>query len=994
MILVRHLLAYSLRILALLAVMCPVLAAQNRAYEGSNVVDVRFEPAKQPLQAGELSAAVELKTGEPLRMSQVRASIGKLYATGRYSDIQVDARPENGGVAISFITKPRWFVGDVAITGNIPNPPTAGQLENAAALNLGAAYSEFSLKEALAGQQQILESNGVYSAKITPSLDYDTSAAFQQLNFSFEVEAGRRASFGPPALTGDLKVDPKKIEDAMGLRRWIVGNWKPVTQSRVRQALEGVRRLYQKESRLEAKISLQSMNYDPQTNVATPTLRIDAGPRTQFNTIGFNLSQKKLRQYVPVFEENAVDTDLLVEGARNLQDYLQSQGYFEAAVQFKQQRVVNDKSNIDFLINTGSRHKLVHIGVNGNKYFTAESIRERMFLRIANFLQFPRGRYSENLVQHDEESISNLYQSNGFRDVRVTHRSQDDYNGKKGEMAIFIDVEEGPQYFIQDLQVTGVQTLNREGLLSGLSSIPGQPFSEFNVAIDRDAILAQYFEKGFPNAAFEWSSSPADEPNRVNLRYAIVEGNEQVVREVVATGLRTTRPGLVKRNFGFGPGDPLSPTAITETQRRLYGLGIFSRVDAAIQNPDGDTGSKYVVYNLDEARRYSVAAGIGAFMGKIGGGCSTCFDNPTGVIGFSPRVSIDLTRSNLWGAAHSLSLRTRASTLTQRAILNYSWPRFGNHENLNVSVTGMYEKSRDVRTFNSRRQEASVQLSERVSKATVVFYRFSYRRVSVSDLKVTQFLLAQLSQPVRVGMPSLNVVQDRRDDPVDPHRGVYNTFDIGLADRIFGSQRNFLRFLGRNSSYHQISRRVVFARSTEFGNIYAFRYGSSLTAVPLAERFIGGGGTAHRGFPENEAGPRDLSTGYPLGGTAILFNQLEMRVPLIGENIGAVLFHDAGNIYSSISNISFRTTQRGLQDFDYMVHAAGLGLRYRTPIGPVRADVAYTVNSPNFFGFRGTQQDLINAGTTPCSPPPGVPNRCVVRNAGHFQFFVSIGQTF
>ncbi len=994
MILVRPLLAYSPRVLLFLAVICPAVAAQNRAYEGSNVVDIRFQPAAQPLQAGDLSAAVSVKPGEPLRMSQVRASIGKLFATGRYADIQVDARPENGGVALVFITKPRWFIGDVAITGNMPNPPTAGQLENAAGLNLGAPFSGASLKEAIAGQQQILESNGLYRAKVTPTLDYDTNAAFQQLNLSFDVEGGRRARFGPPVLTGDLKVDPKKIQDAMQLRRWVVGTWKPVTQSRVRQSLEGVRLLYQKENRLEAKITLQSMKYDPETNTAIPTLRVDAGPRTQFNTIGFNIPQKKLRQYVPVFEENAVDTDLLVEGARNLQDYLQSQGYFEAAVQFKQQRVVNDKSNIDFLINTGARHKLVYIGINGNKYFTSESIRERMFLRVANFLQFPHGRYSENLVRHDEESISNLYQSNGFRDVRVTHRSQDDYNGRKGEIAIFIDIDEGPQYFIQDLQVAGLHALNREELLSSLSSVPGQPFSEFNVAVDRDAIVAQYFEKGFPNATFEWSSSPAAEPNRVNLRYTITEGNEQVVRDVIATGLHTTRPGLVKRNLGFGPGDPLSPTAITETQRRLYDLGVFSRVDAAIQNPDGDTNSKYVLYNLDEARRYSVAAGFGAYMGRIGSGCKTCFDNPTGVIGFSPRVSFDVTRSNIWGAAHSLSLRTRASTLNQRGILTYSWPRFGNHANLSLSFQGLYEQSRNVSTFNSRRQEASIQLSQRVSKATVVFYQVSYRRVSVSDLKVTQFLLTQLSQPVRVGMPSLNIVQDRRDDPVDPHHGVYNTFDIGLAERIFGSQRNFLRFLGRNSSYHQISRRIVFARSTEFGNIYAFRYGSSLTAVPLAERFLGGGGTSHRGFPEYEAGPRDLATGYPLGGTAVLFNQMELRIPLIGENIGAVVFHDAGNIYSSLSNISFRTDQHGLQDFDYMVHAAGLGARYRTPIGPVRVDVAYTVNPPNFFGFRGTQQDLINAGTTPCSPPPGVASKCVVQNAGHFQFFVSIGQTF
>jgi len=99
-----------------------------------------------------------------------------------------------------------------------------------------------------------------------------------------------------------------------------------------------------------------------------------------------------------------------------------------------------------------------------------------------------------------------------------------------------------------------------------------------------------------------------------------------------------------------------------------------------------------------------------------------------------------------------------------------------------------------------------------------------------------------------------------------------------------------------------------------------------------------------------------------------------------------------GNIFSSLDNLSFRVRQRDLQDFDYMVHAVGFGVRYKTPVGPVRVDLGYSINPPYFFGFKGTQQDLVNAGVTPC--PAGVPNQCVVQNVSHFQFFFSLGQTF
>ena len=106
----------------------------------------------------------------------------------------------------------------------------------------------------------------------------------------------------------------------------------------------------------------------------------------------------------------------------NLRDYLQSQGYFEAEVAFKPQRVANDQATIDYIVNAGPRHKLVAIEISGNTYFTTESIRERMYLQVASFLQFPHGRYSESLLRRDHDSIVNLYQSNGFREVKVNSR--------------------------------------------------------------------------------------------------------------------------------------------------------------------------------------------------------------------------------------------------------------------------------------------------------------------------------------------------------------------------------------------------------------------------------------------------------------------------------------------------------------------------------------------------------------------------------------------
>ncbi len=974
-----------------LSLLPQAIVAQYRQFEGQKVTVIRFDPAEQPLDPAEIHRILPLKTGEPLNPATVRASLERLFATGRYADISVDAQPYQDGIAITFITRHSWFVGGVRAEGQIDTPPGANQLANAGNLDLGTPFSDAKVQSAVTAQKRLMEANGLFRTEVKPIFEWDDN--YEQVRITFEVDSGRRARFAPPKVTGDLKADFDRILKALKFRRWLIHTWKPMTQARVQEGLEGVRQFYQKQNRLEAKVSLEGVDYDVETNRATPSLHIDAGPRIDVRAIGAKISNGKIRKYVPVYQEHAVDNDLLVEGARNLRDYLETQGYFDADVQFKEQRVINDKAEIDYLIASGPRHKVTAMVIDGNKAFDTASIRERMYLRTAYFLQFPHGRYSENLLSRDEDSIRNLYLSNGYRDVKVTHRIDDRTQpGQKiGSVAIYIHIDEGPQYLIHRLTVNGIASIDRNAVLNRLSSVENQPFSESDVAVDRDAILDQYFAKGFANATFEWTAAPAEEPHRIDVTYTVTEGAQQFVRQVIYSGNRHTKPKVINRLIELNPGDPLSPNLMTDTQRKLYDLGVFSRVDTAIQDPDGETASKYVLYDLQEGKRYTMRVGVGAEFARIGG-CQTCLDAPAGEAGFAPRFSFDITRGNLWGDAHSITAATRISTLEQRVLLTYAWPRFGGNPNLTLTFNGLYDNSRDVRTFSYTRAEGSIRLEQRLSKATKLSWAYTNRRVSIDEntLKIEPLLIPLLSQPVRLGLLSGSIIRDHRDDPVDPRKGYYFSADVGIAEHVLGSQRNFVRLLARHSSYYKLGRHFVLARNTEFGEIFPFSYTGNGDAIPLPERFFAGGDTSNRGFPEEQSGPRDPDTGFPVGGAALLFNQTELRFPLIGENIGAVLFHDMGNTYDSLKDISFRVKQHGLQDFNYMVHAVGFGIRYRTPVGPLRVDLAYSINPPKFFGFPGTEQELLTLGVNPCANP-GV---CTQTSVSHFQYFFSIGQTF
>lgn len=952
-------------------------AADSIGGEGATIRRIQFLPERQPYAEQELLALLPFKTGETLDAGKVRAAIERLYATGRYADIQVEAWPAAEGVEVRIVTEPAYFVGRVVVEG-APDPPNAGALAGAARLDPGAPFDQEDLPAAADNLRRVLANHGFFEPNVRHRLEYDPQT--QQVHIRFEIERGPRARYAPPEITGSPERSAREITKTTRWRGWL--RWKTVTESRTQEGLERLRRWYQKRDRLSAEVTLTAMRYLPETQRVQPSLDVRAGPRIRIELEGARVSRSKLRELIPVYQEGAVDRDLLAEGARQLTEYFQSKGYFHTKVDVKA-RPDGDRQLILFDVDRGPREKLVHVGVSGNRYFDAETIRERMAVRPAAFPHLRHGRFSHRLLKSDLEVIAALYRSNGFRDVQVRARIEHGYRGKRGQMAVHIEIEEGPQWRVASFELEGVSPEHEEAVREMLQSTAGQPFSEANVAIDRENVLEYYANRGYADAAFQWSWRETDEPHKVALVFSIREGTQQFVRDILLSGLRITDPALVRRRVLLAPGDPLSRSALLETQRRLYNLQVFAKVDAALQNPAGRERDKYVLLDFDESRRYSLTTGFGAQIEKIGGD-DLSFEAPAGKPGFSPRISLDITRGNLWGNGHSLSLRTRVSTVQKRGIVSYEAPQFRGSPDLNLLLSVMYDDSRDVRTFTARRQEGSIQLGQRLSRANTLLYRFTYRRVTVDPetLKISPLLIPLYSQPARLGILSGNLVADRRDDPTNATRGTYTTLDVGWASRAFGSQADFARLLVQNSTYHSFGfgRRYVLARSATFGWLHNLREDAE---IPLPERFFAGGADSHRGFPQNQAGPRDLLTGFPLGGRALLLHKLELRFPLLGENLGGVVFEDAGNLYPGLSALSVRPRQRGVTDFDYMVHAVGLGFRYRTPIGPIRVDLAYTFNPPSFVGFKGTREELLFGG--------GVRT---LQRIGHFQFHFSLGQAF
>lgn len=1003
-------------------------------YLGLAIDEIEF-PRVATDEAGSILTTIQLKVGEPLTRDGLHDAIRALFASGHFADIQAEAEHTNtAGVRLRFLTVPNYFVGQVIVEGVSINP-SANQLATATRLQLGELYSRDKLDRALAGIERVLEENGFHQAKVATSEQRDERQ--HQINLTFHVNPGSRAVVGRITLKGDAGYSIEEIINGTGNFH----SADAVISTRLARTLQRIRSRYQKQDRLLAQVSVARRDYYPERNAVDYDFQIERGPIVRIDTEGFKISHLRLRKLVPIYEEGAVDDDLLNEGRRNVQNHLQTLGYFNATVSVSQ-HVVEDGKELQVLyaITPGDRHKLRAVRISGNQYFSDDLIRARMQCQPAGRL-FSHGRYSEALLQQDVRSIQDLYRSNGYRQAEVTSKLINGYQGDLSQLTIEVTIQEGPQTRVAWVRIEGGYMLPSEQVLPLISTEEGQGFNESSLADDRDTILEKYFNHGFTNATVDVSYAPVvpspDELPRVGVTFSIQEGEQFFVNQVFLNGLHYTRAGVARREMQIQPAAPLSQQDMLESQRRLYGLGLFNQVDTAIQNPEGTESRKNVLVSMHETKRYTFDYGVGFEFQT--GQPAVGANQPLGQTGVSPRVSFGLTRINFGGRHQTVTMKTNLSRLQQRGLVSFDAPKLMNRD-LRFSATGFYDNTVDVSTFTSQRLEGTVQTVQVLKKnldgtrdLTSIAYRFSYRRVQASSIEVSDNLIPLLSKPTRVGEPNFLYIRNRRDNDLETAHGNYTTVEGGVASSYFGSEADFSRLLIKNATYHSFARSrrtgqgFVFARSTSIGVENPFgktgvldpsqifpnkKLPAGLALIPLPERFFSGGGNSHRGFGLNQAGPRDNFTGFPVGGSALFLNNLELRfpnitVPYLLENIGFTVFHDMGNVFARPQEMlpSVGRWQQPNQQFcfqetpsspnakdyyqycnyNYVSHAIGLGVRYQTPIGPLRFDFGYNLNPPAFPSFSNIVTNSVSGLTT---------GTFGAQRAGHFNFSFSVGQSF
>jgi outer membrane protein insertion porin family len=1067
--------ANGLRGITALALLMGAARTRGQAPQGTSVGDTAAMEAPKVVairivkEDGQVlydaPSGITVETGKTLERGKIAESLRTLYRTGDYADLRAVVTPVAEGVRLDFVVRENLFFNQVRIEG-LSAPPSDASAAAAMQLTLGQTYRRAVVDEALERLRETLREEGLYQAEV--SAETVPHPETHQMDIVVHVKPDRRARVGVIHLTNGTE-----YRDSVILSRLKMKAGSQITSAKLQRGTGRIRKYLVKNGHLSGRAAVRRGNYDAAKNTIPLDLEVTEGPRVKVTIAGAKFSEGELKKLIPIYQEGAVDADLLEEGKRNVRERLERQGYFDAELDYKTEThevksshgaAQTTEETITYTVERGARHKLIGIEITGNRYFDTELLRSR--LQIFGGAFGSAGRFSRRMVDSDAQSMRSLYQANGFLDAKVEQQIEDNYKGKEGDLFIRFVVQEGKQTRVASLSIEGNHAIKEEELLGVIASTSGQPYSDFNVTTDRDNILAIYFNEGFPEANFTSTAEPVSagpaveravgsesaassednekkeqgekkykpgtkQADAVRLVYRIQEGPQTRVRRILIGGYQHTRPGVIHREIHIQVKEPLREGDVVESQRRLYNLGVFNRVTIEPQNPIGTNPEKDIAVLVEEAKRYTVAYGGGFEVQRL----ASTTDPTASQIQAAPRGILEVSKLNLTGRGDSLSFKLRGSTLQGRALLGYSAPNTFANPHFSFQATAFAEKTRDINTFTEERYEGSVQLTDQVTPLTTVLYRYAFRRVRVFNLNILSEEIPLFNQPTLVSGFGVTWFRDSRDNPADASKGSFNSVDFSDADTKFGSSASFLRFFFQNSTYYPIKRRFSFARSTRFGFLVPYRDTVSLsfpaptpgqclpgtvptgptpTIIPLPERFFGGGGTSLRGFALNQAGPRDACTGFPVGGQAMLILNQEfrfpMRLPFIGTSLGGAIFYDGGNVYSRLSQISLRTrlpaptftlqnpalppgptnlpvcATNCTNQLDYFAHTVGFGVRYKTPVGPIRIDLGYQLNRPLFV------------------IPIACPSNCTKFNVGSlgqqstrlpgFQIFFNLGSSF
>jgi outer membrane protein insertion porin family len=629
-------------------------------------------------------------------------------------------------------------------------------------------------------------------------------------------------------------------------------------------------------------------------------LSVDPGKRLSVAFDGNDaLSSKKLLKEMPFFEAEEFNDDIVEEAIQRMLSLYHTRGFPFAEIG----PVVTQKDdliNLTFFIVEGKKV------MTGRISFAGARLDES---KLKNLLSLKEGNvYNPNFIDSDREALRDFYYSLGYLSV-IVDEFQTTYDKTSQTMNIVIPIQEGPKTEIGEIDVVGAKIVAEEEARRVIQLKPGDPYNEVDISNARYRLIEFYSTKGFPAVDVSVSRSLAG--NKANIVFTIDEGPFTVFGKTVLIGNNRTKYVVINRELLTKEYAPFDYSILRKEKQKLYKLGLFS--DVNVEMLEGYDQTKDILLSLHEANAGAVEFGVG-------------YSDYEQYRGF-----LDVSYRNLWGMHQQVSIRTELSSLERRLILQYYEPWFLD----STTAFRAYYLTEYRKELNLDNRETLYKLTRNAVNAGIerkfsntlkaeLFYEFSL--VNTLDVKPDVVLSKEDTGTLVISGLRLGVIYDTRNDPFYPTKGVLSGISAKLTSPLFVSESDFMKLSFFGNLYHELTHGLVMAASLRGG--VARGYGATVE-LPIVERFFLGGRTTVRGYEQDTLGPKG-SDGNPTGGNAFLMENLEMRISL-GRGVGLVTFLDGGNVWVKVKD---------MDSFD-IKFTTGLGLRYDTPVGPLRVDYGY-----------------------------------------------------
>ncbi len=888
-------------------------------WEGRTLVQIETDPPQWRTHP-----AMTLHAGDPYQTETLRTMLKALYATGGLEDVRVEATLSDGnGVTLRLIFTEKQVIAALSVSGN--HFISDAQILKAAGLQPGDPFTEARWETAAEGITALYQRAGYYQAHPVPHLNVNPNVnpniQGRPLHLTIEMKEGNRARIR--ALHFDFASDPFASPRALRLRmRSQPGEY--FNADLLQKDLERLISFYTNRGHLKAAMGTPIVDFLERENSVDITVPVD--PSDQIDLIFENpapFSSKQLRDAVGIQEEKRDDNEVLEESARRIAKRYHLRGYPKAEVAVSSRQIAPRHREVRFVIQRGPQTRIREIAFSGNAKIPTTRLSEILALKVGD-------PYLSDPLDEKVTALTQFYKKEGFGAAHVTGEvALEDRSAKVAlddplakvaledrleGASITFTIDEGIQTRIGVVKVTGDKSVPDGTLREALR--PDMPYYPAQVKEGERLLTLAYAREGYLYATFETEVHLSPDETLAEITYRIHAGPQVHLGSITLEGNLRTRDRVLLREVPLASGALYRPQEILMSQRRLYRTGLFSSIRF---EPIATADPQIQDLHLRVVERPALALSFGAGYAE-----HELF-----------RGFLEVAHRNVWGTGNEISARAEANHIEEAYVLAFRQPWLFS-QNIDGRASLSRITQREV-TFDLETLRATAGIDQHFSETLKGTLRYEYEQHETSAVSPAVLQALEDTGKLNIATLNLSLIWDTRDDPFQPRSGRVYGATLRDAAKVWGSEVQLLKISIQGSGYRTLSDRLVVAASARIG--IADRFGETVL-IPPPERFFLGGRSTVRGYPADQLGIQDGPVeertridGQPTGGNAFLLFNEEMRITL-PRSWGLVFFLDHGNVWQRYTDIALSQIKS----------TVGAGVRYNTPVGPLRLDGGYKLN--------------------------------------------------